>query len=273
MEEGITELKNLSLDRINRLEKEKIVILLPISPMEIHGNHLPIGQDILWSEVQMKIINELLNNKGYSCIQYPVIPLGAHVMYANKGYSQGFFTIKKILNNTIDILDSLGFKTIVICNAHGGPFHLLAIASAIEHANRHGIKCFSTLHSFIENGLKEDFKLNGVKLSKDLHAGFIETSVALLEYPQLVEKNYKEYSYPRLKYLWYEKFMVNTLQVLWRIFKNDSMNWYFKDLVNWYFEKKFVNYLGYPDKASKDYGKEINDFTRECFVKDIVSKI
>ena len=39
--------ENLSRDQLNALDKEKTIVLLPLSAMEQHGPHLPVGTDTL----------------------------------------------------------------------------------------------------------------------------------------------------------------------------------------------------------------------------------
>jgi len=75
---SIIEFSELNWKQIDELPKEKTVFFLPISPMEEHGPHLPVGTDFLTAKDTAKdAVKELgKNHKDITCVLLPPVPLG-----------------------------------------------------------------------------------------------------------------------------------------------------------------------------------------------------
>ncbi|MBN1374010.1 creatininase family protein [Candidatus Dojkabacteria bacterium] len=178
-------IKDLSYDEIDKLDKTKTVVLVTVGPIEVHGTHLPIGNDILWAESLRDFAINFLERHSLIPLVYPTIPIGAQTLWTEKGFGIGKYTLFKILKSVINQLNTLGFNRIILFNVHGGPDHIIAIKKAKKVAQKLGITIFSTLEVIVKMGLMES-KFNGVDLREDLHAGYMETSIGMYKYPQKV---------------------------------------------------------------------------------------
>ena len=74
----IVKFEELSWKQIDQLDKNKTVFFLPISPMEEHGPHLPVGTDYLTARDATTEAIKTLNVKRpeLTYVLLPAIPLG-----------------------------------------------------------------------------------------------------------------------------------------------------------------------------------------------------
>jgi len=71
-------LDELNWKQIEGLDKDKTILFLPISPLEEHGPHLPVGTDIFTAKDTSIEAIKILNKKkpDLTCVLIPAIPLG-----------------------------------------------------------------------------------------------------------------------------------------------------------------------------------------------------
>ncbi len=60
----IIQLEELTWKQIEKLDKKKTILFIPISPLEEHGPHLPVGTDLLTSRDAAKEAIKTLNKKN-----------------------------------------------------------------------------------------------------------------------------------------------------------------------------------------------------------------
>jgi len=273
----VIELLNVTFGDIKRSDLTKSIAMVVISPFEIHGEFLPLGQDVLWARVQQELLTELLLPVGYKIYKYPEIVLGTNVLHGNYGFEIGVLSLRKILINTIKTLHFLGFRKVIICNGQGGPLHSVAIYSAQQYAQKIGVQCFSTLQVSIKRGLQDNWKLKGIDLRQDLHAGLIEVSIALARYPELVNSAYIKYKFSEINPSLLTKILVMlAVPIIQPIFQRLGFGFAKESwivLLNWYLEGQRPDYIGYPDLADKQTGELLLQNLKSCFQEDIVAKL
>jgi creatinine amidohydrolase len=238
--------ENLTWTQIDALERNKTIILVPIAPIEEHGPHLPLGVDYFNSDYfcneAAKTFTE--HNPDYNILIYPPIPIGCDC-FAFPGTidisQRGVYLIVKSMGKS---LKRFGFKNIIFAGLHGGPKHIAALEGACRHLNRHQkmnaiapfgdvlIKMF-TKRDFAHNFYGKTFSNDEWhKFERDLHAGFIETSLIMHHKPSLVRENYKEIKDVPLKLFEMRRHPFSRFDI-------------------------WEGHLGYPSSASKEKGDEL----------------
>ena len=247
---SIIKFEELSWKKIDEFDKEKTIIFLPIGPMEEHGPHLPVGTDYLTARHAASDAIRILNNekKDLNYILFPAIPLG--FCDFNTDFPGSISSNSKTIKNIIfDIGSNLArheFKYLIICTYHMALGHLRGIYSAIDKLERkYDIRCYEPWSPYFYGGKieKNEPKL-GFDTSKEVHAGFRETSLMKYQYPYLLDESYKE------------------LQSIYRNLNSPKI------LIKKFKELGLKNgYVGSPARADTDYGRWFYGETVKTYVK------
>ena len=186
---------------VDNLNREKNVALLPISPVEAHGPHLPLGTDIFCATDIAQCAANILMDRApdIDVILGPPIPLGCAGSAADfpGTISLRGRTLKHLV---VDVLGSFvdhGFNNILLVNHHLEPIHMKAILSAIDKfsAHRHvriAEVCSRVVYAGVKTDLADVIKEMGLDMHTELHADVKETSFIKRYYPELLKLLYKE---------------------------------------------------------------------------------
>jgi creatinine amidohydrolase len=186
---------------VEALDKDHSFVLLPISPIEEHGPHLPLGTDIFGAHdiAQLAAKNVCEKDSTLQAILSPVIPLGCSPITAD---FPGTISMrgKTLYNLLIDFCTGLadsGFKYIVVVNHHLDSVHLKAILEAIETVcERYGIKIIETAgRIFYSRITVEEITKGeemGLSMKTEIHADVRETSFIKYKYPHLIKHNLEQ---------------------------------------------------------------------------------
>lgn len=202
MLQHIHKLTELSWAELESLDKENSFVLVPLSPIEEHGPHLPLGTDIFGAqdiaELTAKNVCEL--NASLQAVLTPVIPLGCSPITAD---FPGTISLRgeTLYNLLIDFCSGLaksGFKYIVIVNHHLDSVHLKAILEAIDAVCEHfKVKIIETAGRILYSGTPthEIRQVEELGLSKktEVHADIRETSYIKYRYPHLIKQNSEDF--------------------------------------------------------------------------------
>ena len=199
----------LSKKRFDQIDRERAVVLLTCSPLEVHGPHLPMGADALEGEGLAERMLRFLpeKDKDRVFLKLPFIYAATDtVPQPGSLYFQPSTTMT-VLEDLGRTLAAQGFRHVLVSNFHGGPRHFLAIEKACQRVHRrHGLRMvsvFSLMISRLTNGTSNlDDVLGSVPgvhkpdLAGDTHGGLVETSQLLALHGDWVERDYK--SLPRM---------------------------------------------------------------------------
>ena len=245
----IVKLEELTWKQIDSLDRDKTIFFLPISPLEEHGPHLPVGTDFLTAQdatiEAIKILNK--KNPELKCVLMPAVPLG----YCNFATEfPGSFSVKgKVIRDIVysagESLARHGFKYLIICTYHMAIGHLKGIYTGMNKVMRkYDMKICEPWSPYFYNKEmeKREPKL-GFDTSKELHAGFRETSLMKYQYPYLVDESYKN-----LQSIYRDLYSV---RVVGKSFKQLGL----KD-----------GYVGSPARADADYGRWFFNETVNVYV-------
>jgi creatinine amidohydrolase len=202
---GVLYFEKLSWKQIDALDRQKTIFFLPISLLEEHGPHLPIGMDFITSkDVATEAIRIMQKKKSDIVgVLFPPIPLG--MSKGNSDFPGTISTHGKIIREVIfSISASLakdGFKNLMICSWHLDFNHLKGIFQGMHKARK---KLNMNVHEptgpyfWLKkvDEWDEELKKKGHNFDfdpdKQFHGGFRETSIMIYKHPDLVNKIYNE---------------------------------------------------------------------------------
>lgn len=195
--------ETLSKRRFEQLDRERCVVMVTCSPLEVHGPHLPTGADVLEGQGLAARTVELLPSphRERTFLQLPFIYAATDTVPQLGSLSFRPSTTIAVLTDLGRSLAAQGFRDVFVSNFHGSPRHFLAIETACARVNRErGIRMvslFSTLLARLTGGSPELYEvlgqLPGVRredLVGDTHGGLVETSQLLALHPEWVERDY-----------------------------------------------------------------------------------
>ncbi|MEM0467490.1 MAG: creatininase family protein [Candidatus Thermoplasmatota archaeon] len=231
-------LEELTWKKIEQLDQDKTIFFIPLSPLEEHGPHLPIGTDLLTARDAAKEAIKTLSSKkqGYNFMLFPAIPLGySKIASCFPGtVSVRVKTIRFIVEDTIGSLARFGFKFFVICTFHMDLGHLKGIYTGIKKITKtYPVKVIEPWGPyFFHKEVEKREPSVGFDTKKEVHACFRETSLMKYQYPYLVDESYKN------------------LQNIYRdLYSPRFIGKTFKEI------GITEGYIGSPARADSDYGR------------------
>ena len=199
----------LTKRQFDAIDRERAVVLLTCSPLEVHGPHLPMGADALEGEGLMERMLRFLPEaqRDRTFLKLPFLYAATDVVPQAGSLHFQPATTMRVLEDLGRTLAAQGFRHVMVGNFHGGPRHFLAIEKACHRVHRrHGlamVSVFSLLISRLTQGTSNlDAVLASIEgvhppdLSGDTHGGLVETSQLLALHGDWVDPDYKEL--PRL---------------------------------------------------------------------------
>lgn len=193
----------LTKRRFDEIDREKAVVLVTCSPLEVHGPHLPLGADALQGQALARRMLPHLppHHRDRVFIELPYIFTAADPLpHAGSLFFQPPTTVK-VLTELGRSLAAQGFKDILVSNFHGSPRHFLAIEKACDKVSRERdvrmVCVFSVLLTRLTGGGSELYGalgdipgINKENLIGDTHGGLVETSQLLALHPEWIERDY-----------------------------------------------------------------------------------
>lgn len=293
--------EELSYKRIRELDKRRTLCFLPVSALEVHGPHLPLGMDFYMARWMAEESGRRFAaaHPDWHVVQYPALPLGTDELPLPGSMDTNQKTVHRAVVNHGESLARAGFKYIVVTNGHGGPRHAAALEAACrEVSRRHDVAMFSpsiaVMHAVI-TGVHFDFveRHIGRPLSETEkagllcgeHAGAWETSFMLAQNPELVEPEYRhlEKSGPPL---FRPASTIGKKLAQWQSAlggsgtKLEEISERIADAIGWLLNVRFgyggpaISYKGDPSVASAEIGEAFRDLLgQECLalVEDVTS--
>ena len=200
--------ETLTKKQFDAIDRERAVVFVTCSPMEVHGPHLPLGADCLegegLAERTLRFLPERHQSRTF--LRLPFVWAACDGVPQPGTVAFRPSTTMAFLEDMGESLARQGFENVMVSNFHGSPRHFLAIESACERVNRKtGIRMVSIFSLMLTRlGVKGSElgdvlgHLEGVSkadLVGDTHGGFVETSQLLALHPEWVDPDYK--SLPR----------------------------------------------------------------------------
>lgn len=200
----LLELEQLSQAGLLELDPKQTVAFWTISPVEVHGPHLPLGTDLRIGEGVLRRAAALWleGDERRRALLLPPLPLGADVLPLPGSLEVSREVLEQAILQCGAGLARLGLSALVLGNNHGGPRHLIALEAAARKLERRtGLLVVNPFGAFLRAMIRRDpltleltglYPDTGIGGSRDVHAGNLETSVALALFEQDVSPGYRE---------------------------------------------------------------------------------
>lgn len=227
-------LDELTMSEFKEKVNENTVVILPIGAVEEHGPHLPLCTD----SIQPEFIAEKVAERTGALIA-PPIRYG--FCSSTKNFpgtiTISFDTIRSLVYDLLSEFIRNGIKNIIVLSGHAGRVHMAALRLAAERAVNETDANIMVLSDY---DIAYDLMQKDETLpSDDGHSGLIETSRIMAIRENLVKGKGKSGKTRPPKFM---------------VLKNPEK--YFPSGV-----------MGDPSNASKEKGKEINDYIINELIK------
>ncbi|MFN7953174.1 MAG: creatininase family protein [bacterium] len=198
--------EHVTKDDFDRIDRGEALVLVAVSPLEVHGPHLPLGTDALEAEGLMLRLVELLpeRHRERTALALPMVYAAADAVPQPGSLRFSTGTTVRVLTELGTTLAMQGFRNIVVSNFHGSPRHFIALEAACENVNRRHpgtrmVSVFSVLVDRLTGGSAQLERFSDGftcftpgDLEGDTHAGVIETGMMLALHAERVSPRYRE---------------------------------------------------------------------------------
>jgi len=182
------------------------IVLLPLSLMECHGPHLPLGTDLMIARFfALQTAGVIENKYNTQTLLLPEIPLGVGGVNLAGTIHADEETVRRVLEEWTDGLLESGLSRGVITSGHAGSRHLLLLEDIAGKYREKGFHWMpvtnrvlramsaATFLPSLEEALRRPLTdQEKTALLSDGHAGLWETSFMLAAYPGLVRPVYHQ---------------------------------------------------------------------------------
>jgi creatinine amidohydrolase/Fe(II)-dependent formamide hydrolase-like protein len=193
---------DLNAEEMAGLDPARTFALMALSPLEVHGPHLPIATDaIVAQELQRRVLARLEErNSDYDRLVLPTLHAGSDTIPARGSVDVDSRALYHILVATGRALAAQGFRYLLVTDNHGGPRHQIAIEKAVRRVYRkHRVFIVAPFLNFYRRMVECDpalLKETGTAAGScgdltDAHAGRNETSLMLATAPETVASGWQ----------------------------------------------------------------------------------
>lgn len=290
MEESknILEMQKLSPAKFRALDRDHTLVVMPFSPIEYHGDHLPLGTDILFSGDVFRFVGEKFTaaNPDWTFLFLPVIPLGADTVPHGGSLWVDKKLIADIAEQMTERLIKYGFKYIALFTGHGGYGQVVALEGVARKMRRRRGKnkamVFAPLTYLLQRTASREFidLLNSHlptpldeedlrQMSFESHGGRWETSYTMVTSPELMDDTYKSAigrepsPHPVIGAAL--DALANVLPGATEDEKKLGLRM-LSSAMAWFFGGAKHGYLGHPERASLEFGTAVRDSISEFFL-------
>lgn len=269
MERTKLNLAELTGAEVDSLDRERTLFVMTLSPLEVHGPHLPLGTDLWLAETirdrSLQKIGERHPELGF--VVLPSYHLGSDTIQGSVEVDSR--AVNLLLRAVAAWLARRGFRYLLVTDNHGGPRHQIATAKAVRRMFRkHSFHIIAPFLSFFRRMVELDQELL-TKLgvgqgacgdAQDVHAGLNETSLMLRAHPDRVRPAWKEL--PRIS-IDTRRWPNRLLGALGRALRAVGLKEmggdvsYIGLMLSWVTEKNPSNYIGEPRAASPEAGERM----------------
>lgn len=199
---GIKRYVELTLSDLQEVNTQKTICLITVSPIEVHGPHLPLGTDVFIAEkLQSEYCKALnRNHPDFDLLILPPVYAGCDALPVRGSISVRAKTLESLLVDYVRSLANQGFRYLIVCDNHGGPSHQIAMEIVARKVWRRYkfflINPFNVVYRKMVQHDEAFLRLISLSTGEcgddaDCHAGTNETSLMLAANPELV-KGYRE---------------------------------------------------------------------------------
>ncbi|NLH48069.1 MAG: creatininase family protein [Myxococcales bacterium] len=202
----LLELSKISYTQISALDRTKTVVMAVFSPLEVHGPHLPLGEDIFTAEALGRGAAEryLKSHPDWNFLLLPPYAVATDTVPKLGSVPFPPALVRDVAYHSLLPFTRLGFKRLGYSSFHGGPRHFMALEDAAAQLSNPkediaAISLFSAAIARLAEGkvfhdaVRDDprIEITLANLKEDHHAGFVETSLAMHLWPECVDDGWQ----------------------------------------------------------------------------------
>lgn len=236
----------LTWEEIKAVDKENCYLIFPVSSIEQHGRHLPVGTDDFILKMCMEELRKKKNNTGMEFLCLPDLKVGTSCEHMNFPGTVTFSvtTYFSVIHDIVASVAKHSFNKMIIVNGHGGNTALLSGFSQ-ELNLKYDLEIYNLELPALYASCNEAPELSDIDTACEIHAGDIEASLLLYKYPQVVHME-----------------------------KAENMPLYIESFYNsWVVDRLSLGgTMGKPLNASADRGRLILDYMMEKMM-EVINKI
>jgi creatinine amidohydrolase len=200
-------LEELTWPQLEALDRARTVVFVPISPVEEHGPHLPLGTDMYTCRALITALALRLEerNPDVATVLAPLVPIGSSTVPYLGSIGSPPRLVREVLLRMGRAFARDGFRYIVAVSGHMGLSHLLSMEQAARAVSRrYGVHMIAPVAVVWRGALRDAALLEQCAalpepitgktldiLLKGHHAGALETSLMLHLHPDLVQPEYQ----------------------------------------------------------------------------------
>jgi len=174
-------------------------VVLCADPVEYHGPHLSTRNDSLMSEGLARLLMASFQHAGHD---WPwrfagQVGVGADPVIGPGSEPVPYREVRRRVLAACRQVEADGARRVLLCTFHGAPLHNLALEAGARWLRARGVRVFTPMNLLLRElmelergGIPEAFAAHGptiaARLPYDVHAGFLETSLALRVAPETV---------------------------------------------------------------------------------------
>ena len=265
------QLAELSSPEIDALDREKTLFAMALSPLEVHGPHLPLGTDVwLAEEVRDRALAKIgERHPELDLVIFPSFYIGNDTIPGSVEVDSR--AINYVLRANAAFLADRGFRYLLVTDNHGGPRHQVATAKAVKRM--YGKRGFYIVAPFLRF-FRRMVELDPELLSRlgagagacgddtDSHAGLNETSLMLRAMPDRVRPQWRELARVSINPRRLPNLLLGTVGRGLRALGLEELG---KDLahaglmLSWVTEESPSTYIGEPCGATPEAGERMLD--------------
>ena len=200
--------EDITYTQVRAFDPERTIAFLPISALEVHGPHLPLGCDMFTARWMAEDTAKAFAaaHPDWTVVRFLPLTLGTDELPLPGSMNGTQREVYRVLLSHGASLAQAGYRYVVVTNGHGGARHASGVEAACrEVSRRHGIEVF-TPSMLVLYGIASGQRFDRLEtvLGRPLtaqeragllsgeHAATMETSLILAERPDLVDPVYRE---------------------------------------------------------------------------------
>jgi creatinine amidohydrolase len=274
MEDRFLEIYKLKPAEFRALDRDRTCVVIPIAPIEYHGDHLPLGTDYVNSRDSFRSGCERFSgsNPDWKFLFMPVIPVGCDAVPHGGTIWVSPRLIRDLAEEVSRRFLDYGFRYIAIYSGHGGyrqmgAFEEVARIHNLKYARKKA-RVFAPLtymftkvasREFVDNlnsYLAEPITDEDIRqMVYETHGGRFETSYMLHAAPELMDESYKTARdvLPE-PHLIVKALIENVMPLIPGVKDLQKGAEALAVAMTWFYGGCENGYLGYPSRASAEFG-------------------
>ena len=195
--------ETLTKKQFDQLDRERTLVVVTCSPLEVHGPHLPLGADALEGEGLAERMLSLLpeRHQQLTFLKLPFVYVASDPVPQPGSLAFRPSTTIAVLEDLGRSLAAQGFRDVLVSNFHGSPRHFLSIEVASDRVSRErGIRMLCVFSALLTRPPPRarswatcSAAWRGVEKADfdgDTHGGLVETSQLLALHPEWVDPGF-----------------------------------------------------------------------------------